>query len=245
MLKIIRKTFLVSMLAFVIGVFFGDTLPPPGKLDPLLERDPIQIKTDKEPFDVAVNNISYRINPLYSYELYGLVVSRHRTDGFADLGHKSWNDRLNMVDLCVVWGPNAFSGIYERVKFSSGEWTCYWDSFSYEDWNLFSKVHVSNNHMLSDRRSIVKKLKKARVGDQVHFTGYLSEYSHDNFFRGTSVVRTDTGNGACETVYVEDFSIIKSGPRHWLIVRRLALIAFVLSIVAWFCAPDRYHAGNG
>jgi hypothetical protein len=244
MLKIVRITFLVSLGAFIIGLFIGDTLPSPGKLDPRLEHDPVQEKTGEAPFNVTVNDISYRINPLYDYELYGLVVSKNEAGGFAGLAHKLWKDHLNTADLCVIWGRNAFSGLYERLHFSSGEWTCYVQSTSWEDSKLFSGAHLSNNHMLSARRDIVKKLRKVRVGDQIHFTGYLSEYSHGNFSRGTSVVRTDTGNGACETVYVEDFSIIKTGPRLWLIVRRLALAAFLASIVAWFCAPDRYHAGH-
>ena len=243
-MQVIRKTFLISIGALIIGVYFGDTLPSPDKLDMRLVDDPVQEKTDKAPFGVTVNNITYRINPLYRYELYGLVVSKHKADGLSDLAHKLWNDHLNTVDLCVVWGRNAFSGIYERLYFRSGEWTCYVESTTREDANLFSGEHLSNNHMLSDRRDINKALDKARIGDQVYFTGYLAEYSQGNFFRGTSVVRNDTGNGACETVYIEDFSIIKSGPRLWLIVRRLALIALLASIIGWFCLPDRYHSGN-
>ena len=242
MLIIVKRTFFISLVILAIGIFAGDTLPSPDKLDPRLENDPAQEKTDKNPFDVTVNKISYRINPLYDYELYGLVVSKHEADSFADQAHKLWNDHLNTADLCVVWGKNAFSGIYERLKFSSGQWTCYVQSSTMEDWRKFSNEHLSNNHILSDRRDINKKLRKVRVGDQIHFTGYLAEYSHGDFFRGTSTVRTDTGNGACETVYVEDFSVIKTGPRFRLFVRRLALIAFLVSIIAWFVAPDRYHS---
>ena len=43
--------------------------------------------------------------------------------------------------------------------------------------------------------------------------GMLANYENqaNNFERGTSITRTDTGNGACETVYVTDFSIVKKG----------------------------------
>jgi len=244
MLQIIRKTFLISLAVFILGVYFRDTLPSPDKLDSRLKDDPIQKKTGKMPFDVTVDKISYHIHPLYSYELYGLVVSKHESDSFADLSHKLWKDHLNTADLCVIWGRNAFSGIYEKLKFSSGEWSCSIYSSSIEDWRRYSNEHLSNNHMLSNRRDINKTLRKVRVGDQIHFTGYLAKYSHGNFSRGTSTVRTDTGNGACETVYVEDISIIKSGPRHWLFIRRLALVTLLASIIAWFCAPDRYHVGS-
>ena len=244
MLIIVKRTFFISLATLAFGLFVGDTLPSPDKLDLRLEDDPVQEATYKKPFDVTVNKISYYINPLFDYELYGLVVSKHESDSLADQAHKLWKDHLNTADLCIVWGKNAFSGIYKRLKFRSGQWTCYVQSSSLDDWNLFSNEHLSNNHMLSDRRDIIKKLRKVRVGDQIHFTGYLAEYSHGDFFRGTSTVRTDSGNGACETVYVEAFTIIKSGPRFWLFVRRLALIAFLASIAAWFIMPDRYHSGN-
>jgi len=53
------------------------------------------------------------------------------------------------------------------------------------------------------------------VGDQIYFKGYLAEYAHSNrtFTRGTSTSRTDTGNGACETVYVEDYQILRQANR--------------------------------
>ena len=178
MLKIVKKTFFISLATLAVGVYFGDTLPSPDKLDHRLEDDPVQEKIDKKPFDVTVNKITYQIKPLYSYELYGLVVSKHEADSFADQAHKLWNDHLNTADLCVIWGKNAFSGIYERLKFSSGQWTCYVRSSTRDDWNRFSNEHLSNNHMLSERRDINKALGKVRVGDQIHFTGYLAEYSH-------------------------------------------------------------------
>ena len=38
--------------------------------------------------------------------------------------------------------------------------------------------------------------------------GWLAGYSNDDGFRrGTSTTRDDTGNGACETIYVDEFQI--------------------------------------
>jgi len=42
----------------------------------------------------------------------------------------------------------------------------------------------------------------------VRLKGYLARYSHGGGFeRGTSTTRNDTGNGACETIYIEDVQI--------------------------------------
>ena len=66
---------------------------------------------------------------------------------------------------------------------------------------------------------MAKKFRTVRVGDQVRFRGFLAEYAHRNkgqpFHRGTSTTRMDTGNGACETVYVTDLDILNRGGGLW------------------------------
>jgi len=236
--QIIKKVLFISLSVWALGLYFRDAKPDPDELLPQLEIHPIQKETKKQPFEVTVKDIAYHIKPLYEYELYGLVVSKHASASLLDTDHERWGDYLNTADLCVIWSTNAFSGIYKRLKFSSGNWTCYVKSSSGEDWAHFSGEQLSNNHMLSERRDINRIIRKIRIGDQIHFTGYLVEYSHDNFSRGTSTVRTDNG---CEVVYVESISILKSGPVIWLLLRRLALFGIVLCVVAWFVMPDRYH----
>ena len=41
---------------------------------------------------------------------------------------------------------------------------------------LFDQYAISNNHLLTDDPAIAKVLKNTRVGDQIHFRGYLAEY---------------------------------------------------------------------
>jgi hypothetical protein len=36
-----------------------------------------------------------------------------------------------------------------------------------------------------------------------------------NFWRNSSLVRTDTGNGACEVVFVEEIEVLKLGNAPW------------------------------
>jgi hypothetical protein len=56
----------------------------------------------------------------------------------------------------------------------------------------------------------------------------------NHFFRGTSTVRTDTGNGACETIYVSEFQILKKANTR---VRAVYHVAKWLCIVSFgvFC----------
>ena len=58
-----------------------------------------------------------------------------------------------------------------------------------------------------------------------------------DFKRGTSVVRTDTGNGACETVYVEAFENLKPGGGPWRTLYWVALGMLALGALGWLALP--------
>jgi len=72
-----------------------------------------------------------------------------------------------------------------------------------------------------------KAILSAKKGDQIYLKGYLAEYTHSNgsFRRGTSTTRVDSGNGACETIYLEDFRILKGANLFWRYL--FSLSAFV------------------
>lgn len=108
----------------------------------------------------------------------------------------------------------------------------------------FDQNAISNNHLLTESPRLAKELLKVRVGDQIHFRGRLSEYSHNvgfAFKRGTSTVRTDSGNGACETVYVDSIDIIRAGGKPWRTLVWVAGIMVIVSLIAWFMQPARFY----
>ena len=67
----------------------------------------------------------------------------------------------------------------------------------------------------------------------------LVTYSNpgNGFFRGTSTTRNDTGNGACETIYVTDFELVKKANwalRGFYLVALWTTIISLLGIVVMF-----------
>jgi hypothetical protein len=238
----VRILMIASVLLLIAAWWQRDALPAQDGLDPALLAEPGQAPTATPPFKTTVGGIEYTVRPLYSYDLYGLVVSKHDADTWWDWIHKAWNDKLNVTDLCVIWGPNARTGNYRELDYWSSQFECNVKTGSSEAWRAFDMAALSNNHLLADDPMIARTLKSARVGDQVHFRGYLAEYSHDqgvHFFRGTSITRTDQGNGACETVYATDAEILRVGNRGWRIVFWSAAAALALGILAWISAPFR------
>jgi hypothetical protein len=239
---LVRAVLVLSAALFLLAWWQRDTLPPPDKLATPVQDDPLQKPTARDAFLTTVGGVEYTVRPLYTYDLYGLVVSKHDADTWWDWIHEAASDKLNVTDLCVVWGASARSGAYRDISFSSGEFVCYASTSSDAAWKAFDMTSLSNNHLLTDDPAIAKVLKKMRVGDQVHFRGYLAEYSHHHgfaFFRGTSTTRLDTGNGACETVFATDAEILMPGNRGWRFTFWASAAAFLAGVVVWVVMPFR------
>lgn len=238
--RLVRLAMLTSIALLAFSLWRKDVLPDPQSLDTNLFRAPLQTAIAKAPFQKSVGDIIYTVKPLFEYDLYGLVVSEHDATTFWDYVHREAGDRLNVTDLCVAWGDDARSGIYRKVQFSSGQFTCYFHVSDAATMAQFDIYQISNNHLLTEVPRIARVLRGVHIGDEVHFHGYLSEYEHDHgfhFHRGTSTTRFDTGDGACETVYVTDAEILRSHGRTWRVLMGCALAGFVVSVIAWLRLP--------
>jgi hypothetical protein len=93
---------------------------------------------------------------------------------------------------------------------------------------------------------MARQIGSIRVGDQIRMTGLLVDYKvtkagQDIFTRRTSLTRDDTGNGACEILYVTGLSVVVRGNRletdagRYLGYASLAL--FVALGWVWFVRP--------
>ncbi len=235
--KLFKWTTLCCLLFTLVSYFYKDQLPSPGFYDTFYLDEPVQTPTAAATFTTEVDQQQYIIEPLFDYELTGIVVSYHNADAIRDIWHHDkWKDFINLRDLCVIWGNNVDNGVYLDMSFSNDSWTCwaYWPDRATGE--RFDKAALSNNHLLVDESSVKEALMSAERGDQIRLKGMLARYHNpgNNFYRGTSTVRTDTGNGACETIYVNEFEVIKkANPR----MRSLYDVSKWLTIVAFvgFC----------
>jgi hypothetical protein len=101
------------------------------------------------------------------------------------------------------------------VTFWSGEFTC-----SYR-WSgavtpAFNPEKASNNHLIPADPVTAARIGAIHVGDQIRMTGLLVDYTvtkdgGEIFTRRTSLTRGDTGNGACEILYVTDLAVVVAG----------------------------------
>jgi hypothetical protein len=240
---VLKIGFALCAAVLAVGLYNDSSLPTTDKLQAELAGEPLQQSVVQPAFIRSVGGVVYTIEPSHTYVIQGLVVSKHNADTWWDYVHAAWNDHLNITDLCVVWGNNASSGIYQKLSFSSSQWTCNWETTSHESFQAFDPHQISNNHLLTDDARLAARLRKVRTGDQIRITGHLASYRHQGtggeLLRGTSTVRTDTGNGACETIFVDEVTTLRPASALWRNMAWAAALGLLLIVLLGYLAPHR------
>ena len=230
-----------SALLLLVSFWERDALPGGIAFRPELTHEPVQKPTAKKPFTVDYAGVRYAVEPQFEYELYGMVVSYRQHDGKSFM-HRMSNDHLNMADLCVVWSDTAFSPTLHKVKFWNGIFTCNYHTSDNEAWAAFKQNQVSNNHLISADPLIRGRVGEVHIGDQVRIRGWLSRYGSGAGMRGTSTTRDDTGDGACETIFVADFAIVAPASSGWRLAMYLSLAVLAVALAVHFKQPYRPYA---
>lgn len=191
---------------------------------------------------IPLRGHQYSLKPHFNYKMRGLVVELADAMRFTNTTHKNAGDYLNSHDICVLWGADANDLDLSKLNFTHGDWTCYVQTTSMETWAKFKMDGLANNHMLPATPEIQDLIRDVRIGDQIEFEGQLVDYNIDGGpFRTTSTIRSDTGNGACEIVYVTSFKFLKRHHASFYALARLFEYLTVLSLIilgaALFIAP--------
>ena len=238
-MRIINIVIATSFLWLLVSFWNRSDLPQNIDYVPELLNEPLQTTTRRSSFDASYNGVEYLIEPEYEYDLYGMIVSYRHHDGDSRM-HRAANDHLNMLDVCVIWGDNTVNRRLHKINLWSGIFTCNFQTRDLEAWELFDIYQISNNHLLSDDESIRERVRDIQIGDQIRVRGYLASYGSEKArMRGTSTTRLDTGDGACETLYVERFEIIEPATSFWRMSMYCSLVLFSLGLVVHFKRPYR------
>jgi len=213
MFKIINTVlFILSILGLLFSFSSRHDFPPLYEANRNIKQPPIQTETTKKTFQVKKSNNQYWLEPLFEYRLTGLIVS-YRLHDLEDGSHKKWGengDNLNIADICVVWGKNINHTLLNEISFYNADYTCFVQPHSQTVGDLFQMNALSNNHLLTEDRNIVRTINKIQIGDQIEIKGLLVKYGdNQGEIRGSSITRDDTGGRACETIYLSDFKILK------------------------------------
>ncbi len=156
--------------------------------------DPFQ-ENIKEKFEIK-EVAGYQIIAKAKYKIEAVVVSKKNYN----YGTES---KFSPVDLALAWGELGKKDIRENIKFSQSN---RWYFFEYKEFPLgteYISSHSSNHHIVPANKNLRKVVKKIKKGDIVSLEGYLISIKGNNYEWNSSMTRNDTGNGACELLYVE------------------------------------------
>jgi hypothetical protein len=236
-MKINHLVIIISFVGLLVSFWNRNELPESIDYVAAISDEPAQTKTSKRPFDVSYEDVSYHVAPEFEYDIVGMVVSYRHHDNNSRM-HRLANDHLNMMDLCVVWGDNATAAKLDKIDFWNGIFTCNFQTRDQAAWDSFDIFKISNNHLISDDDYIRDQVRDINIGDQIRVRGYLASYGSPNVQpRGTSTTRMDTGDGACETIYVERFEIVRAATSYWRFSMYASLFALLGGLFLYFRKP--------
>lgn len=162
-----------------------------------ISNDPIQIPYTGEPIIKESRGHKYTITPVATYEISAKVGSV-----------KAYNDdKVSPMDICVAWGELAAESnisYTQSGRFCSPELIGELKNRENYRGGLSAYKH-SNNHIIPANNSILRALNTIRVGDKITLKGFLVNV--DGRYWRTSLSRYDTGDGACEIIYVTEVRI--------------------------------------
>lgn len=238
-----KATNILIIASFVwLLVSFWNRNSLPSTIDYVAEvaGEPQQTRSSRQSFTAAWDGIDYTVSPKYDYDLVGMIVSYRHHDNNSRM-HRLADDHLNMLDVCVVWGNNTSGAQLTKIDFWNGIFTCNVQTRDQQAWESFDMNQLSNNHLISNDERIRDQVRAIRVGDQIRVQGVLASYQSPGGVRGTSTTRTDTGDGACETIYVDRFEIIRPATSFWRLSMYASLALLLLGLFRFFSRPFKSH----
>ena len=184
----------------ILGLwYYYDSQPIVYGHGQIAPKTPVQKLGSKKKFKFRDD---YEIFPLATLDITARVLSTERY----------WLDKeatLAPVDLALGWGPMSDEKVLDELNISQRNRWFYWNCKKFPIAKEQIMHNAANMHLIPANDKIESKIKSAKTGNLVHFKGFLIKVTGENGWRWqSSLSRTDTGNGACEVVFVEEFEII-------------------------------------
>lgn len=171
-----------------------------------LEREPVQEPIEPpERVTVMRGGRTFVIEKLYRYEHSGEVLSATAYD-------LAWTNDFFDVDVGTIWGPTR-EALKQRFTFQQMGRFLFWrtETEPTQEERLDVTRHIANNHVIPAEGSahLSRAVRFVREGDVVRIKGALVRILDESgvVLASSSVVRDDTGDGACEIVWVDELQI--------------------------------------
>lgn len=144
----------------------------------------------------------YRVTALETFSIEARVLGRedYRFDHGA---------RISPTDLALGWGPMADLELTREIQIRQGNRWYYWRTETFPIPRREIERNSANMHMIPANTEVAHVLGRVKTGQLIRLSGQLVRVDGDNGFQWvSSLTREDTGNGACELIWVEQLQIL-------------------------------------
>jgi hypothetical protein len=197
----VKKIFILLAVAAAVVLYSrsgGPVTYPPGVLIPSEPKQTAALK-DTEPFSYG----TFQLRPLACF------------DADARLLHSKvyrWDRQASLVpiDLAVGWGPMSDQRVLDQLRITQSM-RFFWFEYHQPPPIPPNEItsHATNIHIIPATPELGSRCKSLREGILLHLSGKLVEATGPNIRSWrSSLSRTDTGNGACELLYLEHLGIL-------------------------------------
>jgi hypothetical protein len=165
---------------------------PDGILAP---NEPLQ--ADVADSTVASLHGRWTLTPRASYRITARIlgVERYHFDPLSGLIPE---------DLALGWGPMSDNRILDKMDIYQSDRFYFWRASRELPLARDAIIsHSANTHVIPENATVSRQLSRLRPGQVITLTGFLVNARRDDgAWINTSMVRTDTGAGACELLLV-------------------------------------------
>ena len=198
-----RNKILIAAAIVILFVLYHLSKNPVGIASTEIIRadeDPDQKEVSEETIHLNSSGYEWDLKPKAEYHIAARVLGRERY-------FTGWQASASPVDLALGWGKLGDPEPDHWISWSqSGRWYFYsysGDSPYSED---FITSHSANVHIIPATKNLKNAVLRLSEDDLVALEGYLVNANvrkgASNYWWNSSLTRTDTGDGACELLYL-------------------------------------------
>ncbi len=198
-----RAAILIACAALVLLAVSWDGPEPRRAPGTMVPYEPDQVEIARP---IPWRYKDTKVTPLATFRIRARVLLT---------SHYWWGREASVspVDLTLGWRLMSNQEVLDGLRIyhlpRAYAWTARSDRPSPDPGDI--NTHSANMHMVPATPAVADRLRAVNRGDIVDLRGYLVAVAFpDGGIWRSSLTRTDTGNGACELVWVEDLT---SSPR--------------------------------
>lgn len=196
-----KKILLSLSLILILAVWSFSQHDPILFDDFYINEEPLQV--DYIEPKLLKKDGNYSIYAVADFKLKARILSVEKYNFGKD-------SEFSPIDIVAGWKQMSKKDLLDKVKISQATRFYFWyaDRQTYQSYKEIISSQSANMHLVPSSDEIDKQIKKLKKNHAVIITGKLIVINDKNWRWQTSTSRYDTGNGACEIIWVEQVQIL-------------------------------------